>query len=193
MPVKHLVGYIDQAAVTLLAFAQRVLGHILGSFALGDVLNDQHDALWPARVRFHPATVEQHGAAADVSKIVRNLVLVERISMKQNLFEQPPKLGDVPLTVAQGVYHAAFGLARLNLESPIECLVRGDDAQIVVQHQQRHGASAQDGFGIVPRVAGLLVALVREPRLSRWGGIGSAAGMVHTSPNYRHKTVVWNV
>ena len=110
--------------------------------------------------------VEQDGLAADAGKVVLDLVAVDHGVVREDLLDEHPQLGDVPLPVAQVVDEVPDGLLGRHLEGRVEALVRGEDLQVVVQHHQRLAHGLDDVLGVFPRILDVgveLHAFMRRP------------------------------
>src|SRR5712691_4242122 len=82
----------------------------------GDVLDAKENSVRRA-VSGQPAAIEQHGAAADVFKLVSHLEVIEEAVPGQDVFQQLAQPGNLPLAVAELKNQAAFGFGWRNLES----------------------------------------------------------------------------
>ena len=78
---------------------------------VGHVLDGQQDQPGPAAGRGEPAGVEHHRPAADALELVVHLEVVEVAVPREDLFEQLPQPGDVPLAVPQLEEGPALGLS----------------------------------------------------------------------------------
>ena len=90
---------------------------------------------WLARLQL--AGVEQHHPAADDREGVLQLEVVEDGALGDDVLEQGPQVGDVPLAVAQLVDEAVLGLLGRDVKGLVEGAVGGADAQGGVEDQQR--------------------------------------------------------
>ncbi len=99
--------------------------------------------------RLELAGVEQHHPAADHREGVLQLEIVEDGTLGDDVFEQRPQVGDVPLAVAQLVNEAVLGLFGGDVKGLIESAVGGADAQGGVEDQQRLAHRIDDVQGVV--------------------------------------------
>src|SRR5438105_2608359 len=112
---------------------------------------------WPA----WSLRVEQHHPAADGREGVLELEVVEDGALGDDVLQQGPQVGDVPLAVAQLVDQAALGLPGRDVERLVEGAVGGPDAQRGVQDQQRLAHRVHDVLGV--GLDGLQVRLGAPP------------------------------
>ena len=116
--------------------------------ARGHVLHGQDQQL-AVVARLELAGVEQHHPAADDREGVLELEVVEDGALGDDVLEQGPQVGDVPLAVAQLVDEAALGLLGRDVERLVEGAVGGPDAQRGVEDQQRLAHRIDDVLGVV--------------------------------------------
>ena len=120
----------------------------LGAPPLGHVLHRQDQQL-AVVARLELAGVEQHHPAADGREGVLELEVVEDGALGDDVLEQGPQVGDVPLAVAQLVDEAALGLRGRDVERLVEGAVGGPDAQRGVEDQQGLAHRVDDVLGVV--------------------------------------------
>ena len=104
--------------------------------ARGHVFHSQHQQL-PVMARLKLAGVEQHHAAPDDREGVLQLEVVEDGTRRNDVFEECPQGGNVPLAVAQFVNEVVLRLFGRDLKRLIEGAVGASDAQGGIQHQER--------------------------------------------------------
>ncbi len=95
-----------------------------------------------------PAGVEQHGPSPDSREGVFNLEVFNGMAVAQDLGQQRPQLGDVPLTVAQVVDEAALRLFFRGMEVPVEGGVGRPDPQALVEDHERLSQGRNDVLGV---------------------------------------------
>ena len=97
----------------------------------------------------HPAGIEQHHAPADRREFVLDLIGLDGAALRNDVFEERPEPGNVPLPVAQVENQLALRLAWRHRESPVERAARGNHAQVRVEHEKRLAYGVDDGLGQV--------------------------------------------
>ncbi len=115
---------------------------------LGDVLHRQDQQL-AVVARLELARVEQHHPAADGREGVLELEVVEHGALGDDVLEQGPQVGDVPLAVAQLVDEAALGLSGRDVERLVEGAVGRPDPQGGVEDQQGLAHRVHDVLGVI--------------------------------------------
>ena len=126
------------------AFEQRLFRPL----ARGHVFHGQDEQL-AVVARLELAGVEQHHPPADDREGVLELEVVEDGALGDDVLEQGPQVGDVPLAVAQLVDEAALGLRGRDVERLVEGAVGRPDAQRGVEDQQRLAHRVHDVLGVV--------------------------------------------
>ena len=99
--------------------------------------------------RLKLAGVEQHHPAADHRERVLELEVVEDGARGNDILEQCPQVGDIPLTVAQFVDEAALRLPGRDVKRLVERAVGRPDAQGGVEDQQGLAHRIDDILGVV--------------------------------------------
>ena len=118
--------------------------------------------------RLELAGVEQHHPAADGREGVLELEVVEDGALGDDVLEQGPQVGDVPLAVAQLVDEAALGLRGRDVERLVEGAVGGPDAQRGVEDQQGLAHRVHDVLGVVLNILDQWLSSHRGPPPSRF-------------------------
>ena len=95
------------------------------------------------------ASVEQHHPAADDREGVLELEVVEDRALGDDVLEQGPQVGDVPLAVAQLVDESALGLIGRDVKRLVEGAVGGADAERGVEDQQGLAHRVNNVLGVV--------------------------------------------
>src|SRR5439155_2385967 len=106
--------------------------------ALGDVINREKNSLGRVlRVGIQLPGVEQHRAASNAFKVVRDLEVLEETVPGQNVFQELTQLGYVPLTVAYFINQAPICLAVQDLADFVEGGVCGVNSQPRRENDER--------------------------------------------------------
>ena len=100
----EVLDLLDQRAIPILTRPH----FFLAPLAFGDVLNGEQDHVRLAVHRLEAAGVEQHVPTPESGEGVFNLDVFNGVAVAQDLGQQRPRLGDVPLAVAQVVDEAAL-------------------------------------------------------------------------------------
>src|SRR5690606_31930249 len=90
-----------------------------------------------------------YDAAVDPLEDVVDLVVVEGLVVGEDILQEPPELGDVPLPVPEVVDEAADGLFGPGAERPVERLVGRLHAEVEVEDEETLADGVHDHFGEV--------------------------------------------
>ncbi len=66
------------------------------------------------------AGIQQHGAFADVGKLILHLVVIHHAMLRNDFLQEQSKARDVPLTIAQRIKQPAMGVGPVDLECEVE-------------------------------------------------------------------------
>jgi len=122
----------------------------------GDVFDgEQHQGGAPCSVD-DLASIEEHALGADVRKRVRDLEVVEGGVVRQNLLQQVPQGGNVPLAIAQVVEPVRLRLQRRDLEALVKIPIRHEHVQRGVKHHEWDPYRVHDALGVEQGRAGHL-------------------------------------
>ena len=121
------------------ASSARLRGHVF----------HREDQQLAVAARLELAGVEQHHPAADHRERVFQLKIIEDGTLGDDVFEQAPQVGDVPLAVAQLVNEAVLGFFGRDVKGLIESAIGGLHAQSGVEDQQRLAHRVDDVHRIV--------------------------------------------
>src|SRR4029450_8567612 len=91
---------------------------LLGPLALRNVFDGDDDAALAPGGALHASRVEQHAAATEVLEVPLDEIVLDGLVLGQNLFEQRPQPGNVPLTIPQRVDELPDGVFRCHAEWP---------------------------------------------------------------------------
>ena len=95
----------------------------------------------------HLARIQEHRASSDNGKVALDLVSLHRGVLRRHSFQQQPKLGNIPLAIAQPVNRTAMNVLKLHPEGLIESAVCSDDAQILIENQEGFADRIHDRLG----------------------------------------------
>jgi hypothetical protein len=76
-----------------------------------------------------------------------NLIALHHAVLGYDFFQEQTKFWNIPYTVAQFIKQLAFGIVGIDLECPTEGAARGDNAQILVEYQERLPHSGHNCLG----------------------------------------------
>src|SRR5271170_1575330 len=91
-----------------------------------------------------PAGVEQHVSSPKSWEGMINVEVFNWMAVGENLGQQNPQLGDVPLTVAQVIHEPALRLFFRGMEVSVEGRVGGANPQAVVENHERLSQGRND-------------------------------------------------
>ena len=105
------------------------------------------------------ASVEEHPPPPDALECVRDLEVAERAVLGEDVLEERPQLGDIPLAVAQLVDEPALGLLGLDPEVLVERAARRPDAEVGIEDEERVPDGVDDALGVGEGVLDRLLLL----------------------------------
>src|SRR5665213_1378399 len=122
-------------------FLHQFLYLLLYGAAVGNILEgQQHGAVGVLLVEYL-SDVEQHDAPADRGKLAVDFVALDGRAIFCDRIEQLPQLGNIPLAAVDIEKNLAAKIVTGELKGLIKGAAGGDDALILVEHQERiaHG------------------------------------------------------
>ena len=155
--VRNLTGFaIDDENAVLGGFKKTPVFRFDGSLAIGNVRERQQDeARFAAAI--DSAGIELKDSPAHTVEVMLNFdVLDLSISSVQDFVEHLMNLGEVPLAVTKLVNDSVQGFVGRNAERVEEGAVRGLNAQLRFEHQQRLPDGRQDRLRVIPSLFGML-------------------------------------
>src|ERR1035437_6960525 len=93
----------------------------------------------------HLTRIQEHDAPPNSGEITIDFVSLDRRMIFSDRFENCAKLRDIPLTIVNLINQMPPDILIDELEGLIEGPARGDDAQIVIEHQKRVANGIDDG------------------------------------------------
>ena len=126
-----------------------VANYMLGELPFSDILKGQQDQRsLIGRLNQSPG-VQSHRPPTDFFELVFHLEVRNVILQRQHLDQQPPQVGDVPLSVAQFKQRSVESVLRHDLKRLVERAAGGLNAQVLIQHQQWFADCGDDALGIL--------------------------------------------
>jgi len=119
----------------------------LGPPAVGDVLDREQNHLGFVPLTPELAGVEDHPPPAEALEDVVDFEVAERVVPGEDLFEECPEPGDVPLAVAQLVDEPAVGLLGNDAEGAVEGAVGRAHAEVGPEDDERLPHRVDDALG----------------------------------------------
>jgi hypothetical protein len=172
----HEVGAVSATAPHLLQqgvlLPHQLLHLPFHDAPLGHVGQGEEDVRSEISAMPHPARAQAQGAPSDGRKLALDLIAFHLAMLRQDLFQQHPQLGDVPLILVQLVDEPALGALAIEPECPVEGPAGGHDAKIAVEHDHRLGDRIHDGQRQDARVLDAQEGLNVGHDGIRHGGVG---------------------
>ena len=137
----------------------RLEQRLFGMPARGDVLHGDQDDVRAYILPEDLPGVQEDDLSADAGENMVHLVAVEDGFIGEDVLEQHPQFGDVPLPVAEVVDEIADGLLGRYLEGFVETEIGREDFQLRVQHHQRLAHGLDDALGILQGLLDLRLQL----------------------------------
>ena len=118
-------------------FQQQLLHLLLDGTAVGNVLESQQCGGMRALRIEHLARVQEHDAAPDSGKFTTDFIPLNRLMILGDRFQKGAQLRDIPLTIVNLINQMPADILIGELEGLVKGSTRGDDAQVLVEHQKR--------------------------------------------------------
>ncbi|KQW66979.1 hypothetical protein ASE17_19850 [Phenylobacterium sp. Root77] len=115
---------------------------------LGDVLEKHKNAAAAAVLVNKPARTHQHGLLTELREVVAHLIADDCGALRHDLRQQLAKVGDVPLPVSKIKQPLPQRFVLADLEGLEERLVARQDAEGLIEHQQRRLERIDDALGL---------------------------------------------
>src|SRR5450830_1400613 len=132
--VGNTVLHLLQKHVLLL---QQLLHLLLNSAPVGNILEGQQRDGMSALLIEHFARIQEHDAAPNARKFTIDFISLDRLMVLGNRFQKGAKLRDIPLTIVNFINQMPANILIGELEGLVKGSARGDDAQVLVEHQKR--------------------------------------------------------
>ena len=127
-------------------FPQQLLHLFLNGTPVRNVLEGQQCGGMSAGLIEHLARIQEHDAPPNSGEITIDFVSLDRRMILGDRFQNCAKLRDIPLTIVDLVNQMTADILIDEMEGLIEGPARGDDAQVVVEHQKRIANGIDDGM-----------------------------------------------
>src|ERR1035437_6744845 len=93
----------------------------------------------------HLTRIQEHDAPPNSGEITIDFVSLDRRMIFSDLFQNCAKLRDIPLTIVNLINQTIADIFIDEMKCLIEGAARGDDAQVVIEHQKRVANGIDDG------------------------------------------------
>jgi len=126
--------------------------------------------------------IQEHRSPSDNGKISLDFVSLHHGVLGRNVLQQQPKLGDIPLAISQPIYRTTLNILTIQLERLMESAVCSDDAQVLIENQERIADRIYDRLRERVRFVEIYERLVVRPRQrGSWTGARSIVRRFHIS------------
>ena len=104
--------------------------------SLGDIFYRRQKRRADAPLVEYHARVEQHQASTELWKLVLDLVCVDDVMFRNDIFQELFQRGNIPPSVGQVVEHPALGRPGFAAERLVKGTARGHHAQVAIEHHE---------------------------------------------------------
>ena len=108
-----------------------------GGTPIGDIFECQENELAGVSLNKYLARIQEHRAPSDNGKVSLDFVSLHHGVLWRDVLQQQPKLGDIPLTIAQPINRTTMNVLTIHPERLIESAVRSDNTQVLIENQER--------------------------------------------------------
>ena len=118
-----------------------------GDAPIGDIFDGQENELVGISLVEHLPRVQEHRAASDNGKVAFDFVTFHNRVLGRDVLQQQPKLGNIPLAIAQPVSRTTLNVLKIHPECLVESAVCSDDTQVLIEDQERIADRIDDRLG----------------------------------------------
>jgi len=101
---------------------------------VGNIFDSQEDQRGSVSSIEHLPRIQEHRAASDSGKISLDFVSFHHGVLRRDFLQQRPKLGDIPLAIAQSVNRTTLNVLTTHPERLTESAVCSDDTQALIEN-----------------------------------------------------------
>jgi hypothetical protein len=105
-----------------------------GGAPLSDIFDSQENQRGSVSLIEHLPRIQEHRAASDSGKISLHFVSFHHGVLRRDFLQQQPKLGDIPLAIAQSVNRTTLNVLTTHPERLMESAVCSDDTQVLIEN-----------------------------------------------------------
>ncbi|HEV2699686.1 MAG TPA: hypothetical protein VGU90_16965 [Terriglobales bacterium] len=108
-----------------------------GGTPIGDIFECQENKIAGVSLIEYFPRIEEHRPSSDNGKVSLDFVSLHHGVLWRNVLQQQPKLGDIPLAIAQPIYRTTLNVLTIHPECLMESAVCSDNAQVLIENQER--------------------------------------------------------
>ncbi len=135
-----------------------------GGAPLGYIFDGQENELVSISLVEHLPRVQEHRASSDIGKFPLDLVTLHHGVLRRDILQQEPKLGNIPLAIAQRVNRTILNVLTIHPECLMESAVCSDDTQVLIEDQERIADRIHDRLGERTHIIEVYEQLAVGPR-----------------------------
>ena len=124
-----------------------------GGTPISDIFECQENEIAGVSLIEYLPRIQEHQTPSDNGKVELDFVSLHHGVLLRNVLQQQPKLGDIPLAIAQPIYRTTLNVLTIHLERLMESAVCSDNAQVLIENQERIADRIHDRLG--ERVPGI--------------------------------------
>jgi hypothetical protein len=108
-----------------------------GGTPIGDIFECQKNEIAGVSLIEYFPRIQEHRPSSDNGKVSLDFVSLHHGVLWRDVLQQQPKLGDIPLAIAQPIYRTTLNVLTIHPECLMESAVCSDNAQVLSEHQER--------------------------------------------------------
>jgi hypothetical protein len=126
--------------------------------------------------------IQEHRPSSDNGKVSLDFVSLHHGVLWRDVLQQQPKLGDIPLAIAQPIYRTTLNVLTIHPECLMESAVCSDNAQVLIENQEWIADRIYDRLRERVRFIEVYERLFVRPRQrGSWSGARSIVRRFHIS------------
>jgi hypothetical protein len=118
-----------------------------GGTPISDIFECQENEIAGVSLIEYLPRIQEHQTPSDNGKVALDFVSLHHGVLWRNVLQQQPKLGDIPLAIAQPIYRTTLNVLTIHPERLMESAVCSDNAQVLIENQERIADRIHDRLG----------------------------------------------
>ena len=135
-----------------------------GGTPIGDIFECQENEIAGVSLIEYLPRIQEHQTPSDNGKVSFDFVSLHHGVLWRDVLQQQPKFGNIPLAIAQPIYRTTLNVLTIHPERLMESAVSSDNAQVLIENQERIADRIYDRLRERVRFIELYERLAVRPR-----------------------------